>query len=118
MNLNILAPLPDLVVYAGCDTTVAINLEQFGLSSKEEFYFVVKNFDYAEAPIAYKHSINPSKVKVNSSGDTIFTIKPEDCKAFKPGAFYYFAMLNTTTKEVKKLTSKGKIVMDYSGGIL
>lgn len=114
MNTNTLTPLPDLVVYSGCDTTVAINLDQFGLSPKEEFYFVVKNFDYTDAPIAFKRVLSPNKTKK----DTIFTIKPEDSRAFKPGAFYYFALLNTATNEVRKLTSKGKIVVDYSGGIV
>ena len=113
---NYLAPLPDITVYMNCDTRLAINLRMFDLSDKDEFIFVIKNYNYIDSPYVFIQRARKSDIDEN--GEIIFKITPDISKQIKPGAFYNFAALVNafdprTDTEYKKLTGNGNIRLEY-----
>ena len=113
---NYLSTMPEVVVYMNCDTRLAINLQMFELSDKDEFIFAIKNYDYIESGYVYLFRARNSDIDAN--GEVIFRITPEVSKLIKPGAFYNFAILTNAfdpkvPTEYKKLTDNGDIRIDY-----
>lgn len=113
---NYLSTMPEIIVYMNCDTRLAINLQMFELSDKDEFIFAIKNYNYIESNYVYLFRARKSDIDVN--GEVIFRITPEVSKQIKPGAFYNFAILTnafdpTVPTEYKKLTDNGDIRIEY-----
>lgn len=108
--------LPDLTVYMNCDTPFAINLRMFDLGDNDELIFIIKNYDYIESP--YVFLFRTHKGDEDENGEVFFKISPEDSKKLRHGAFYNFAVLIDAfdpkkETEYRKLTSNGKILIDY-----
>ena len=113
---NCRAAMPDLTVYVNCDTPLAINLNTFELDSQDELIFTIKNYDYANSPYVFLFKTRVGDEDAN--GDVFFKISPEFSKAMKHGAFYNFAVLTKSSTEpaelsYRKLTTNGKILLDY-----
>lgn len=111
-----LTQLPAITVYMNCDTRLAINLQLFDLSDKDEFIFTIKNYDYIDSDYVYLYRAKKSDIDKN--GEIIFKITPEVSKRIKPGAFYNFSlMLNAFDRrlptEYKKITDNGSIHIEY-----
>lgn len=113
---NYLATMPEITVYINCDTRLAINLRMFDLGEKDEFIFVIKNYNYIDSP--YEFIYRARKADIDDNGEIIFKITPETSKHLKPGAFYNFAVLVNAfdlrkATEYKKLTENGAIRLEY-----
>ena len=113
---NYLSTMPEITIYINCDTRLAINLRMFDLSDKDEFIFVIKNYNYIESGYVYLQRFRKSDIDEN--GEVIFKISPEASKKIKHGAFYNFAMLTNafdprTPSEYKKLTDNGMVNLEY-----
>ena len=110
------AEMPDITVYMNCDTRLALNLRIFDLGDNDEFIFAIKNYNYIDSPAVFL--FRASKKDENENGEVIFKITPEASKNLKPGAFYNFAIRtnafdDSKEAEYKKLTSNGKINIEY-----
>jgi hypothetical protein len=113
---NCQVALPEITIYINCDTPLAINLRAFDLSEHDELIFSIKNYDYMESPYVFLFRARKGDEDIN--GEVIFKISAEDSKKLKPGAFYNFAVLTKATEKLaetgyRKLTTNGKIMLDY-----
>lgn len=113
---NYSAAVPDIVVHMNCDTVLAVNLRALELGTNDEFIFVIKNYNYGNAPYVYIFKAKSSDA--NKDGEVIFKIPSSASKHLKQGAFYAMAVLvdafDTKRETVyKKLADNGKIIVDY-----
>lgn len=111
-----LATMPDITINMNCDNRLAINLDELKIGENDEFIFAIKNYNHIDSPYAFLFRTR-TEYK-NKNGEVIFKISAEETKKLKPGAFYNFAILiNAYDKlketEYKKLTSNGKIFIEY-----
>lgn len=110
------ATMPNITIYAGCDTPLALNLNMFELGDNDELIFVIKNYDYIGSP--YVFLFKARKGDEDENGEVFFKISPNEAERIKYGAFYNIAVLENAfnaDKEpcYKKLTENGKIVLEY-----
>jgi hypothetical protein len=88
----------------------------FGLGENDEFIFAVKNYNHIDSPAAF--IFRARKADIDSNGEVLFKITPEESKKIKPGAFYNFSMLvnafdRKAETEYKKLTENGNVIIEY-----
>ena len=113
---NYLITIPEITIRMNCDTCLAINLSFFNIGDKDEFIFVIKNYNYIESE--YVYSYRARKSDMDENGEIIFKITPEVAKRLKPGAFYNFAILANafdlrSPTLYTKLTNNGVINIEY-----
>ena len=113
---NYSTTVPDIVVHTNCDTILAVNLRALELGAKDEFIFVIKNYDYIDSPYVYIFRAKSSDV--NRDGEVIFKIPSSASKHMKHDAFYSMAVLvdafDVKRETVyKKFGDNGKIILSY-----
>lgn len=103
--------IPDITIYDGCNTEFAINLQAFDIQADEELIFIIKNFNYRNAPIVYSKIL--TLADVNEREEVIFEISPKEALLIKPKAKY--SIFLKTNGEPKRLTPDGNVLLVYGG---
>lgn len=110
-----LATMPEITIYANCDTCLAVNLRAFDIGDNDEFIFTLKNYDYIESDFIYMFKARNTDIDEN--GEVLFKIPAKTSKMLKPGAFYNFAVLTDAYDRklptvYKRLTENGNILIE------
>lgn len=111
-----LATMPEITIYANCDTCLAINLQAFNIGDNDEFIFALKNYDYIESDFIY--IFKARNTDIDENGEVLFKIPARTSQMLKPGAFYNFAVLADAYDRklptvYKRLTDNGNILIEY-----
>lgn len=114
---NYLATMPEITIYANCDTCLAINLRALNIGDNDEFIFTLKNYNYIDSSYVFLFKARNTDVNPET-GEVIFKIPPRTSKMLKPGAFYSFAVLADAYDRklptvYKRLTENGNILIEY-----
>lgn len=112
-----LATMPEITIYANCDTCLAINLHAFNIGDNDEFIFALKNYDYIDASYVFLFKARNTDINPET-GEVLFKVPVRASKMLKPGAFYNFAVLtNAYDRKLptvyKRLTENGNILIEY-----
>lgn len=113
---NYTTNMPDIPVYINCDTIIAINLKVLNLSDFDEVVFIVKNYDYIDAP--YVFIFKARRADADENGEVVFKIPQRASRRLKHGAFYTISVFTNAfdTKNETIYTSlaeKGNIILKY-----
>jgi hypothetical protein len=115
-NCNNKIVVPDIAVYINCDTIIAINFKVLDLGEFDEVIFMLKNYDYIDAP--YIYTFKARKSDADDRGEVVFKIPQVASRRLKPGAFYTLTVLTnalSTKKETiyTSLSERGNIILEY-----
>ena len=106
--------MPNITVYANCNTALTLNLGCFSFAPQEQLIFIIKNHDYADAPVEFLHIVDVNKI--NEDKNYSFEISGTEATGIKTGAIYTF-MIKRGNDQYSKITANGYVKVEYGAGL-
>lgn len=102
--------MPNITVYANCNTALTLNLGCFSFAPQEQLIFIIKNHDYTDAPVEFLHKVVVEKI--NEDKNYSFEVPKEVTATIKTGAIYTF-MIKHKDGQYSKVTPNGFVKVEY-----
>ena len=102
--------MPNITVYANCNTALTLNLGCFSFAPQEQLIFIIKNHDYTDAPVEFLHIVDAAKI--NNDKNYSFEVPKNAAANIKTGAIYTF-MIKHKDGQYSKATPNGFIRVVY-----